>query len=61
METPKNKVEAKTACIAGHLFVIAAHGGRYDAGRGVAIVQGLKTEKPDLPPQPIKCDKRKRK
>ena len=44
MQTPNNKVIAKTICLDGYLFAVAAHGGRYDSGRGVAITQVYKID-----------------
>ncbi len=56
MKTIRDKVVVKTVCIDGLLFVVAAHGGRKEGGRGVAIVQVYDRDEKTETPQPKKCD-----
>ncbi len=56
MKTIRDKVVVKTVCIEGLLFVVAAHGGRKEGGRGVAIVQVYDRDKNTATTQPKKCD-----
>jgi len=58
METPRNYVEAKTFCLLGYVFAVAAHGGDRDAGRGVSVVQVYRPGAADnRPPQPLRCER----
>lgn len=55
MSTPNNKVVAKTICLDGYKFVVIAHGGNSQAGRGVAVAQVFSHNTGVRHPQPIQC------